>query len=79
MVRLAPPNDFGILLPTTMSTQIASRKARVLDPAAYPASSNSLLGGAPIQLGITIGSSHGLIASPGLDELSELSLAADSP
>jgi hypothetical protein len=38
------PNVFGILLPTTMPTQVARRKARELDHAAYPDSSNSLLG-----------------------------------
>ncbi len=40
-------NDFGILLPTTMPTQVASRKASDLDDAAYPASSNSLLESRP--------------------------------
>lgn len=37
--------DFGILLTTTMPTQIASRKARGLDTAAYSDSSNSLSAG----------------------------------
>jgi len=51
---LGQPNDFGILLPTTMSTQLASRKASDLDPAAYPDSSNSLLG-------LTPGCANGLV------------------
>jgi hypothetical protein len=42
-----PSNDFGTLLPTTMLTQIGSRKASESGPNGCPDSSNSLLGRAP--------------------------------
>ena len=45
LLRPLPPNDFGILLRSTMPTRGVSCKASEPDPSAHPVSSNSLLGG----------------------------------